>query len=60
MPTRLLIAYTLIALLVAGSAAIVWWNVHHARDRTNARRNARARKAAAARMASTDQGDDGG
>ena len=35
MPTRLVVAYGLIALMVIGAAALVWWrarNTHHRRD----------------------------
>lgn len=41
MTTRLVIAYSLIALLVLAGAAVVWWNVYHSTRRTEARRQAR-------------------
>ncbi len=54
---RLVIAYLLIALLIAAGAAVAWWNVHYSQHRTEARLRARRRGEAASRTAQTDQED---
>lgn len=41
MPTRLIIAYSLIALLTVAAAAWAWWIAHHSPKRVEARRRAR-------------------
>jgi hypothetical protein len=43
MPTRLIVAYALIALLVLTTAGIAWWHSYHSRPRTEARQRARRR-----------------
>ncbi len=45
MPTRLIIAYALIALLVLTAAGIAWWKVHHSRERVEERAGVRRRAA---------------
>lgn len=45
LPTRLIVAYALIALLVVAGAAVVWWNVYHSRQRVEERERARRRAA---------------
>ena len=44
MPTRLIIAYFLILLLVAQAAGIVWWGIYHSPKRSVAREQARRRR----------------
>jgi len=41
MPTRLLLAYAIIALLVLAGAAFAWWTAHNSRERRDARAKAR-------------------
>lgn len=41
MTSRLVIAYSLIALMVLAAVAVVCWNVYHSSRRTDARRRAR-------------------
>jgi predicted negative regulator of RcsB-dependent stress response len=41
MTFRLIIAYSLIALMVLAAVAVVCWNVYHSSRRTDARRRAR-------------------
>lgn len=45
MPTRLIVAYALIALLLVVAAGIAWWKVHHSRERVEERAKARRRAA---------------
>lgn len=45
MPTRLIIAYSLIALMIAALAALIAWKRHHGRERTYRRRLERERGA---------------
>jgi hypothetical protein len=49
MPTRLLIAYFLILLLVAEGAGIVCWRIYHSPKRSYAREQARRRRSDTAR-----------
>jgi hypothetical protein len=49
MPTRLIIAYFLILLLVAQGAGIVWWRIYHSPKRSYAREQSRRRRSDAAR-----------
>ena len=49
MPTRLIIAYFLILLLVAEAAGIVWWRIYHSPKRSYEREQARRRRFDAAR-----------
>lgn len=60
MTTRLIVAYSLIALLVLAGAAAVWWNVYHSKGRTEARRSARVnerhRRQDEARLAERERG----
>ena len=61
MSTRLIIAYTLIAVMVLAAAAIAWWSAYHSRERTEARRLVRRAKReqlrdAAKMEGSTDHG----
>lgn len=58
METRLLIAYLLIALLLAASAGIIWWRVYRAHHRVVARQRARERAVMASRRATERKGDD--
>jgi type II secretory pathway component PulJ len=44
MTDRLLLAYSLIALLALAGAAIIAWKVYHSRSRTHARQRARMNK----------------
>ena len=41
MPTRLLVAYAIIAMLVIAGAAFAWWSAHNSRSRRDARARAR-------------------
>jgi hypothetical protein len=41
MPTRLLFAYAIVALLVFAGAAFAWWTAYNSRDRRDARARAR-------------------
>ena len=41
MPTRILLAYAIIAVLVLAGAAFAWWTRHNSRDRRDARARAR-------------------
>jgi hypothetical protein len=49
MPTRLIIAYFLILLLVAQAAGIVWWRIYHSPKRSYEREQARRKRSDAAR-----------
>jgi hypothetical protein len=60
MQTRLLIAYLLILLMVAGGAGVLWWNLYHSRERTYARERARRRQIDAARAARLEEKDRNG
>ena len=55
MPTRLIIAYALIFILVAGVAAFTWWNMHHSQRRTYERNRTRQERAEAAHAAEFEQ-----
>jgi hypothetical protein len=57
MTDRLLVAYLMILLLVAGGAGVLWWNIYHSRGRTYAREQARRRQLDAARIARAKQDD---
>lgn len=60
MPTRLIIAYFLILLLVAQGAGIVWWRIYHSPKRSHAREQARRRRADTARaVRAMKEGQDG-
>ena len=41
MPTRLLLAYAIVAVLVLSGAAFAWWTPYNSRDRRDARARAR-------------------
>ena len=41
LPTRLIVAYGIMALLVLAAGALVWWAAYNTRDRRNARDRAR-------------------
>lgn len=41
MTTRLIIAYSLIALMVIVAAAMIWWKAYHSTRRVDARRRAK-------------------
>jgi len=41
MPTRLVLAYAILAMLVLAGAAFAWWTKHNSRDRRDARARAR-------------------
>lgn len=45
LPARLIVAYSLIALLIAAASGIVWWSLYHSHSRTAARERARRRAA---------------
>ena len=51
---RVTIAYSLIALMAAAVAALVWWNVHHSHARTYARQRTRQTAREKARQAERD------
>lgn len=44
-PTRLIVAYALIALMVLAVAGVVWWQVRHSPRRVEEREQARRRAA---------------
>lgn len=44
-PTRLIVAYALIALLIVAATGIAWWSVHFSNERIDARKEARRRAA---------------
>lgn len=49
LPTRLIVAYSLIALLALAATAIAWWNIYHSQPRTEERERIRRRAADKAR-----------
>jgi hypothetical protein len=56
-PTRLIITYPLILLLIVGAAAPpLEWSMYHSRRRTYARERARRKKAEAAHAAKLQKG----
>lgn len=59
MPTRLVVAYGIMALMVLAGAAFAWWTVHNSRSRRDQRARARLAeryrlRGEAARHAATD------
>ena len=57
MELRLIVAYALMALLVAFAAALVLWRRHNAPHRTAARSRTRQREAAERRMAERERSE---
>ena len=51
MPTRLILAYAILAVLVLAGAAFAWWTKHNSRER----RDARARSRLAERYRQRDE-----
>lgn len=54
MPDRLIVAYSVIALMALVAGAVIWWNIHHSRRRTEARRRKKVAEYSRSRDAAAD------